>query len=209
MLAVGVLMTVLLFVFANPLLRLFGAEDEALALSAEYARFIALGAIFQVLATGFVPFIRNMGGSSFAMVAMILGFVANIALDYTLVWVVNWGMTGAALATVIGQAVTTVAAVLFLIIKKNKLRILAFGEWLILCKEILKVALSPFGLTFSPTVAMLLMNRFLLLYGNERSVAVYGCIGYITSIIYLLLQGVGDGCQPLISYYYGEKTLPW
>lgn len=207
MLAVGVLMTVLLFVFANPLLRLFGAEDEALALSAEYARFIALGAIFQVLATGFVPFIRNMGGSSFAMVAMILGFVTNIALDYTLVWVVNWGMTGAALATVIGQAVTTVAAVLFLIIKKNKLRILAFGEWLILCKEILKVALSPFGLTFSPTVTMLLMNRFLLLYGNERSVAVYGCIGYITSIIYLLLQGVCDGCQPLISYYYGEKNL--
>lgn len=184
MLAVGVLMTVLLFVFANPLLRLFGAEDEALALSAEYARFIALGAIFQVLATGFVPFIRNMGGSSFAMVAMILGFVANIALDYTLVWLVNLGMTGAALATVIGQAVTTVAAVLFLIIKKNKLRILAFGEWLILCKEILKVALSPFGLTFSPTVAMLLMNRFLLLYGNERSVAVYGCIGYITSFIF-------------------------
>ena len=184
MLAVGVLMTVLLFVFANPLLRLFGAEDEALALSAEYARFIALGAIFQVLATSFVPFIRNMGGSSFAM---ILGFVTNIALDYTLVWVVNWGMTGAALATVIGQAVTTVAAVLFLIIKKNKLRILAFGEWLILCKEILKVAFSPFGLTFSPTVTMLLMNRFLLLYGNERSVAVYGCIGYITSIIYLLL----------------------
>ena len=48
------------------------------------------------------------------------------------------------------------------------------------------------------------MNRFLLLYGNEQSVAVYGCIGYITSIIYLLLQGVGDGSQPLISQYYGK-----
>ena len=52
---------------------------------------------------------------------------------------------------------------------------------------------------------MLLMNRFLLLYGDECSVAVYGCIGYITSIIYLLLQGVGDGSQPLISQFYGEK----
>ena len=50
------------------------------------------------------------------------------------------------------------------------------------------------------------MNRFLLLYGNEQSVAIYGCIGYITAIIYLLLQGVGDGCQPLISRYYGEQN---
>ena len=51
---------------------------------------------------------------------------------------------------------------------------------------------------------MLLINRFLLLYGDEQAVAVYGCIGYITAILYLLLQGVGDGSQPLISQYYGR-----
>ena len=51
---------------------------------------------------------------------------------------------------------------------------------------------------------MLLINRFLLLYGDEQAVAVYGCIGYITAILYLLLQGVGDGSQPLISQYYGK-----
>ena len=64
--------------------------------------------------------------------------------------------------------------------------------------------LFPFGLTFSPTVTLLLMNRFLLLYGDDQAVAVYGCIGYIVSIIYLLLQGVGDSSQPLVSRYYGE-----
>lgn len=69
--------------------------------------------MFQLLATGFVPFIRNMGGASFAMVAMILGFVTNIVLDYALVWVANWGMAGAALATIIGQAVTMLAAIVF------------------------------------------------------------------------------------------------
>ena len=53
---------------------------------------------------------------------------------------------------------------------------------------------------------MLFMNRFLLLYGDKRAVAVYGCIGYITFIIYLLLQGVGDGSQPLISHYHGESN---
>ncbi len=204
MVCVSVLLTALLYGLAEPLLYLLGARGEVLALSAEYARVIALGTIFQLSATGFVPFIRNMGGSSYAMIAMILGFVTNIVLDYTLVWVVNWGMMGAALATIIGQAVTMVLSVVFFLVKKCRFHLPAPRELFVLWGGILKVALSPFGLTFSPTITMLLMNRFLLLYGNEQSVAVYGCIGYIVSIIYLLLQGVGDGSQPLVSRYYGE-----
>ena len=208
MLLASVLLTALLFWLAQPIMRLLGAQGEALALSVEYVRIIALGALFQLLATGFVPFIRNMGGASFAMVAMILGFVTNIILNYTFVWVTGWGMAGAALATIIGQAVTMLASLLFFAVKKCAVRLPVWGELCVLWREVLKVALSPFGLTFSPIITMLFMNRFLLLYGNEQSVAVYGCIGYITSIIYLLLQGVGDGSQPLISAYYGENDHP-
>ena len=94
MLLVSILLTAFLFGLAQPIMRLLGARAESLALSVEYARIIALGAVFQLLATGFVPFIRNMGGASFAMAAMILGFVTNIILDYTLVWVIGWGMAG-------------------------------------------------------------------------------------------------------------------
>ena len=203
MLLVSALLTALLFGFASPIMRLLGAQGEALTLCVQYGRIIALGAVFQLLATGFVPFIRNMGGASFAMIAMILGFVTNIILDYTFVWVAGWGMAGAALATIIGQAATMIASLLFFMVKKSRLTLPAFAELCVLWKQVLQVAISPFGLTFSPIITMLLMNRFLLLYGNEQSVAVYGCIGYITTIIYLLLQGVGDGCQPLISQYYG------
>ena len=204
MLLVSLLLTASLFGLAQPVMGLLGAQGESLTLSVEYVRIIALGAIFQLLATGFVPFIRNMGGASFAMIAMILGFVTNIILDYTLVWVVGWGMAGAALATIIGQAVTMAASLLFFAVKKCRLIFPPFNELRTLWKQVLEVAISPFGLTFSPIITMLLMNRFLLLYGDEQSVAVYGCIGYITSIIYLLLQGVGDGSQPLISQYYGK-----
>ena len=208
MLLVSALLTALLAGLARPVMRLLGAQGEVLALCVEYARIIALGTGFQLLATGFVPFIRNMGGAAFAMIAMILGFATNIVLDYTFVWVFGWGMSGAALATIIGQAVTMLAAILFFAVKKCRLRLPAPGTLCALWKDVLKVALSPFGLTFSPTITMLLMNRFLLLYGNEQSVAVYGCIGYIISIIYLLLQGVGDGSQPLISQYYGAGDQP-
>ena len=205
MLLVSAVLTALLFGFITPVMQLLGAQGETLALCVEYGRIIALGAVFQLLATGFVPFIRNMGGASFAMVAMILGFVTNIILDYTFVWVLSWGMSGAALATIIGQAVTMIASLLFFAVKKCRLALPAFAELCGLWKQVLQVAVSPFGLTFSPIITMLFMNRFLLLYGNEQSVAVYGCIGYITTIIYLLLQGVGDGCQPLISQYYGAN----
>ena len=205
MLLGGAILSVTLFGLSAPILRLLGAQGEILTLCVQYAHIIALGAIFQLMATGFVPFIRNMDGASFAMVAMIFGFVTNIILDYTCVWVLNWGMAGAALATIVGQAVTMVASIVFFAVKKCRLRLPEFAALAALWKDVLKVSLSPFGLTFSPTITMLFMNRFLLLYGDEKQVAIYGCIGYITSIIYLLLQGVGDGSQPLISHCYGER----
>lgn len=120
LLLVGAVLTAILLALTRPIMQLLGARGEALALSTEYARVIAMGAVFQLLATGFVPFIRNMGGASFAMAAMIMGFVSNIVLDYTFVWVMDWGMTGAALATIIGQAVTMIAAVLYFTAKKMR-----------------------------------------------------------------------------------------
>ena len=206
LLLLSVLLTTVFFFFSEPILRLLGAKGDVLALAADYVRIIALGAVFQLLATGFVPFIRNMGGATFAMIAMILGFATNIILDYAFVWKMLWGMAGAAWATVIGQAVTMIAAILFFIAKKQRIGRVPFSELLSLWGTVLKVSLSPFGLTFSSTITLLLMNRFLLIYGDEQSVAIYSCISYITAIIYLLLQGVGDGCQPLLSLYYGKRN---
>ena len=207
MLLASVLMTTLLFGFAQPIMQLLGAHGEALTLSSEYARIIALGTIFQLLSTGFIPFIRNMGAASFATFAMILGFITNIILDYTFIWMMNWGMAGAALATIIGQGVTMVISVLFFILIKTPLSLPSFNTLFSLWKKILKLSISPFGLTFSPIITMLFMNRFLLFYGNNKDVAIFGCIGYITAIIYLLLQGVGDGSQPLISRHHGKNDF--
>lgn len=205
MILLSILLTIIFFFLAKPILQLFGAKGEILKFATEYVKIVALGSIFQLLATGFAPIIRNMGGSTFAMIAMILGFITNIILDYLFVLVLSWGMAGAALATIIGQAVTMIVAILFFINKKQRIRIVPLSELTPLWKSILKMGLSPFGLTYSSTITLLLMNRFLLIYGDEQSVAIYSCISYITAIIYLLLQGVGDGCQPLISLYYSEQ----
>ncbi len=203
MLLISGLITVLLLVFLCPLLHLLGAEGEILRLTAEYICIIAVGTVFQLLATGFVPFIRNMGGSTFAMTAMIAGFLTNVFLDSA--FVPKWGMAGAAWATVIGQAVTMLAAIAFFLKKKAVLALPPLSTIPEFFGSVSKVAAAPFGLTISPTLTIILMNRFLLLY--EQDVAAYSCISYVVCIAYLLLQGVGDGSQPLISKYYGETNI--
>ncbi len=198
-------LTGLVLLLLPALLEFLGADKTIYAPTSEYVRVIALGAVFQIFSTGLVPFIRNLGGAAFAMCSMIMGFLTNIALDYLFVWVYPWGMAGAAWATVIGQAVTMAAAVVFLIKKRIGFAVPAPGKMLAFFGAFLKVAAAPFGLTFSPQITAVLMNRFLMGYEGGQAVAVYGCIAYITAIVYLLLQGVGDGSQPLISRYYSEN----
>ena len=177
----GILLTVLCLILSPTLLGLFGAQGAIFDLGREYLLYISFGALFQVLGTGLVPLIRNMGGAVFAMGAMMAGFVVNILLDWLLVWVIPWGMMGAAVATDLGQAVTFLA-----------------------CLGFLRVGLSPFGLTFSPNLVLILMNKFAALNGGDGAVACYAAISYITSVVILLLQGVSDGSQPLLSLSYGE-----
>ncbi len=207
MVLVSITLTVLLYFATEPLIRLLGASGEIYTMTVEYVHVIVYGTIFQLMATGLVPFIRNMGGATFAMVSMILGFVVNIILDYLFVWVFPWGMRGGAAATVIGQAVTMLCAVVYFVNKRYKLKLSAMGKMFKLWANIFKVSLSPFGMSFSQQLTLLIMNSFLITYGDSQAVAIYGCIDYILSIIYFLIQGVGDGSQPLISECYGKSDF--
>ena len=198
----GILLSLLLFPAIDPLLTLMGAEGHLHTLGWEYLQIIVLGAILQIFGTGIVPLIRNNNGSLFSMFCMIAGFLTNIVLDYAFVWVFSWGMTGAAAATIIGQGVTMAGGFLYLLLKK-----LPFWGPVrrkrMLCLHILRIGIAPFGNTMCPMISLLLMNKFSLTWGGERGVASYACIAYIMTIVYLLLQGVGDGSQPLMSQYYG------
>lgn len=204
LLAAGVLSTLLLLLFYRPALSALGAQGMVLDEAENYLRIIALGALFQLCATGFTPILRNYGQSLLAMSAMVAGFLVNIALDWLFVSAFQYGMAGAAWATVIGQIVTVAACLPFLIKKAAALHLQdykwkASTQW-----NILKTGISPFGLTMSPFIVMMLLNRWAVLNGGENSVAAYSVVSYITSIVILLLQGISDGSQPLISLRLGE-----
>lgn len=199
----SIIVTGVFFALAVPTLRLLGVSGDILKMANEYVVVIAIGTVFQMFATGLVPFIRNLGGATFAMASMIAGFITNTILDYLFVLILGLGIAGAAWATIIGQGVTMLFAIGYLLRKRVGFSSRKVRELPMLFVDILKVALPPFGLTYSPYITMILMNRFSLVYGGDKAVATYACVSYITAIVYLLLQGVGDGSQPLISRYYG------
>lgn len=202
----SVILTISIFLLNGSLLKLLGARGELLVLGEEYIAVIAAGAVMQVIGTGLVPFIRNHGGSFYAMVSMNAGFVTNIILDYLFVWVLEQGVAGAAWATVIGQGVTMLTALAYLLRKKQFTLSIPFSKMGKVAVAIIRIGIAPFGLAMSPNISLIIINRFSVSYGREPAIATYACIAYVICIIYLILQGVGDGCQPLLSQCYGEKN---
>lgn len=203
----SVLQTVLLLIFMEPILHFLGAEGNLLELCKEYTQIIIVGTVLQTVGTGIVPFIRNHGGPIYAMLSMILGFLTNIFLDYIFVWVLEYGLFGAGLATVIGQGVTLLSAILYLLKKKQFTLKVEFSKIVFVAKSIIKIGIAPFGLAMVPNISLIIINRFSMFYGGEKAIATYSCISYIVSVVYLIFQGVGDGSQPLFSKYYGEKNF--
>lgn len=202
----GAALTLLLLFCAPAILRLFGAGGDIYEYGAEYMFWISLGALFQVLGTGLSPIIRNMGGAVCAMAAMIAGFVTNIVLGWLFIWVFGWGMAGAAVATVIGQAMTFLVCLAYLLARRQLRAMLPRKASLPRLGRIIAVGLSPFGLAFSPNIALILVNRFAANF-SDFAVSCYATVSYISCVVLLLLQGVSDGSQPLVSRRFGTGDI--
>ncbi len=202
------LATILLFALLFPLhphlLRLFGATGSVYDCGLEYIRMIILGTAFQVFSTGLAPVFRNLNRSLFAMCAMMAGFITNIILDAVMISVLGWGMAGAGLATIIGQGVTALLCLIMLIVTEWNLprKFLIPQGWAV--GRIITTGLSPFGLTMSPNLVIMLVNLGAVHHGGELAVAAYAVVSYVAVVIQLILQGVGDGSQPTMSLYFGE-----
>lgn len=189
----------------DPLLKLCGCSATLLPFAKEYASVILMGTTFQLFGTGLVPFIRNMGSASFAMIAMLAGFFANVGLDYITIWILDWGLAGAAIASVAGQLLTFIVCIIAIVLNRTREQLHFSGIDLKCLPKIISVGLSPFGLTFIPNLSLLFINRQAADLGGDQAVAIYSVISYAITVVYLLLQGVSDGCQPLCSHYYGCK----
>ena len=198
----GILLTPVLITMNIPMLKALGLEGKLLALGNEYITWIGIGTMFQILGTGLVPFMRNLGNAYISTVAMVVGAMFNITFDYLMIWVFHQGMKGAAIASVMGQVAAFLVSIGYVIWKKERIVIKKVS--LSLVKKICLVACSPFGLSFAPNITLILVNLNAVTYGGEFAVTCYAPISYITYTVMLLLQGISDGCQPLVSLFYGK-----
>jgi putative MATE family efflux protein len=207
LLIASVLLTFTTLVFARPLLIFMGAQGDILELGYDYIKVIGIGAVLQVMGTGVTPLLRNQDKSWLAMTLMISNFVIDTVLSGVFVMVLGFGVTGAAGASLIGQAFALLPSLFILFNKDNRVSLTNYLLDMKLIQSIFKVGASPFGLSFIPSLTIVIINWQALKFGGTTAIAAYAVVSYILSAGQLLLQGIGDGSQPLISFYNGANKL--
>ena len=205
---ISVILTAILLIFNRDLLLAFGASENTIEYAVEYMNVYAIGTIFVQLTLGMNSFVTAQGFTKISMLSVIIGAVANIILDPIFIYGLDMGVTGAALATVISQALSCVWVVAFLCSKKTLLRIklknLFVSPKIVL--PCLALGSAAFIMQASESVISICFNSSLLGYGGDIAVGAMTILTSVMQFAMLPLQGIAQGAQPISSYNYGAKN---
>lgn len=206
-LIISTVLTAVLLMWNRQFLLAFGASENTVEYGVAYMNIYALGTIFVQLTLGMNAFITAQGFAKTGMLSVMIGAAANIILDPIFIFVFEMGVRGAALATILSQALSCTWVLAFLFGKKTFLRIKAYN--LKLTRSIimpsLALGLSTFIMQSSESVISVCFNSSLLKYGGDIAVGAMTILTSVMQFAMLPLQGLGQGAQPIISYNYGAK----
>ena len=203
----GVVLTAAVLIFCEPLVRAFGAPSKAVPYGSSYLFIYGIGSLFVMLSLGLNPFISAQGFGFSAMFTVAIGALLNIALDPLFIFGFGMGVEGAALATVISQAVSAAWAVSFFFRKKTEYRF-RFAQlrlpWRIV-RRIVLLGLSPFIMSVTESAIQIVFNINLKLWSgdNEYYTAALTIMLSAVQMVCMPLNGLGNGVQPIVSYNYG------
>lgn len=205
---VSVVLTAILLFGVQYFLSAFGASENTLEYAVSYMQMYAIGTVFVQLTLGMNAYITAQGRSSIAMLTVLIGAVLNIALDPLFLFVLDMGVQGAALATILSQAVSCAWVLLFLCGKKTvwKLRFRLFRIPLRTVLPCLALGLAPFIMQASESFICICFNASLLKYGGDIAVGAMTILSSVMQFAMLPLQGVAQGAQPILGYNYGAKN---
>ena len=203
----AIALPVLFLLFQEPLLVLFGASSDTLPYAMQYLNIYVLGTIFVMTALGLNGFITAQGKSDVAMKTVLIGAVLNVVLDPVFIFVFGLGVRGAAIATVISQAVSALWVVRFLTGRKSTLRLKrAFFR---LDKRLLLPAIalgaSPFVMQSTESLLTVTFNVSLQKYGGDLAVGAMTILTSVAQMVQMPLMGLTQGAQPILSFNYGAK----
>lgn len=210
----SIIITALSLIFLRPLCVIFGATDIIMPYALDYGKIIVMGFPFYMFSMGLNSVIRADGSPKFAMMATLSGAILNTILDPVFIFVFNMGVTGAAIATVIGQIFSTVVTLVYLRMLKNislqkKSFVLSGG----ICKRVCGLGVSSFVMQIAATIVITAMNNVLVKYGavskygSEIPMTTLGIAMKVNQIITGIVIGIAVGSQPIIGYNYGAKKM--
>lgn len=214
---IGIVIMALYLAFMDPIITTFGGRvnDETFALSREYMFWIALGIPFYVFGQAMNPVIRSDGSPKFAMASTLAGAVINLILDPVFIYVMRWGMMGAAVATVLGQVATAALAIWYLChMKAVKLNKNSFRPHVKLMRRYIPLGICSFLAQISLVCSMAAMQNMLIKYGAldpiysqvqyaQIPMAVIGIVMKFLQIVISIAIGTAAGCIPIVGYNVG------
>ena len=205
---ISAILTAVMLIWSRDLLLMFGASENTIGYAADYMRIYAIGTLFVQLTLGMNAFITAQGFATTGMLTVLIGAVANIALDPLFIYGLGMGVRGAALATVISQGLSCVWVICFLRGKKTLLR-LKRENLLVSPKLILPcvaLGLAAFIMQSSESMISVCFNSSLLRYGGDVAVGAMTILSSVMQFAMLPLQGIAQGAQPISSYNYGARN---
>lgn len=201
----SIVLTTVFMIFREPLLMAFGASENTIGYASEYMEIYLIGTIAVQLSLGLNSFISTQGFATTSMATVLIGAVTNIVLDPVFIYGFDMGVKGAAIATILSQTLSAIWVLIFLTGKKTKIKI-KFSNFKPERKVIfpaLTLGLSPFIMQSTESLVVVTLNSSLQGYGGDIAVGAMTIISSIMQLVYLPMQGLAQGAQPIISFNYG------
>lgn len=204
---VGLAIAITGTIFANPILNLFGASENTLFYAKEYIGIILLGCTFNILSFALNSTVRADGNPKMSSITMVIGCGANIILDYLFIFVLNLRVKGAALATIISQAITFFIILYYYTAGNSnlKLKIENFKLKKHLVTMTFAIGIAPFATQIANSLVQVIANNALKTYGSDLAIGAMTVISSLNIIFMMPIFGINQGCQPIIGFNYGAK----
>jgi putative MATE family efflux protein len=208
-LIIGISFSIICLLFINPILRFFGASDATLPYARSFMEIILAGNVFSHMYFGMNAVLRAVSKPRHAMYATIFTVVMNILLDVVFIWWWNWGIRGAAFATVLSQ-IMALSWQMWVFSDKKQLLHLKRGIYRLksdLVKNIISIGISPFLMNVCASIVVIFVNNQLVKYGGDMAVGGYGISNSMAMIFIMFVIGLNQGMQPIAGYNYGSQQI--